>query len=180
MPYLHCFQLKQVTMNSTMTWTPFCLIDKVTLSERTLVGVSTFTNWRTSRISRIRYLEYGVYFNLLSASEKTALINDPALKLVKLLEMLSPNDHKLTQRSIADITGESSRTLRNWWDENLGKRALCLELILGVVGMLLVANQPKYSIYWPTTEKENAYKQYAFSDLSSIIDIKAFEKWKFQ
>jgi hypothetical protein len=165
-------------MNSTMTWTPFCLIDKVTLSERTQVGVSTFTNWRTSRISRIRYLEYGVYFDLLSASEKTALIGDPALTLVKLLEMLSPNDHKLTQRSIEDITGESARTLRNWWDENLEKRALCLELILGVVGMLVVANQPKYNIYWPVTDKENAYKQYANSNFSSILDVKAFEKWK--
>jgi hypothetical protein len=167
-------------MNKTMTWTPFCLIDKDTLSARTQIGVSTFTNWRTSRILRIRYLEYGVYFELLSASEKTSLIGDPDLTLVELLKMLSTDEHKLTQRIVEAITGESSRTLRSWWDEQVGKRALCLELILGVVGMLIVANQPKYNIYWVTTDKENEYKQYANSKFGSIIDVKAFDKWKSQ
>jgi nitroreductase len=145
---------------------------------KTHVGISTFTYWRTTRVERIRYLEYSLYFNLLTQPEKDRLLNDDSLSLVQLIASFSHDNKKLTQTIVESISGESVRTLRSWWHAQSDKRVICLELILGVVSMLLVANQPKYSAFWATTAEEIAYKEYANPRFNAAIDIKAFERWK--
>jgi hypothetical protein len=161
-----------------MTWTPFELVDKATLSQKTNVGITTYNNWQKNRVRRLRYLEYSVYFDLLNATEKEHIMTDANLTLVQFLMSISPKDKKLTQAIIQDVSGESARTLRSWWGEQQHKRELCLTLILGVISLLLVSSQSKYSLYWQVTDKEKTYKDYVNTRFTSMIDDKAFAKWK--
>lgn len=165
-------------MQNTIEWKPFSLVDKSTLSKRSQVAMSTLNCWQKTRCDRIRYLEYSAYFNLLSPTEKQSFINDPHLSLVQLLAVFSADNKKLTQTIIKNITGESERTLRSWWHSQVGKRAVCLELILGVVTLLLIANKSQYQLYWKASERENYHQGYATERFSTIIEYKAFEKWK--
>ncbi len=151
---------------SNINWTAFSLIDIKTVSSLTGVGITTLKNWPETRLNRVRYIEQGIKLNWLNKQLIDELINNEELTLKDLLNYFGAEKDVLTPTIISEVTGESTRTLRNWWNSNKSKRALCLYIIFGAICMLIVSKHLELQKHWATTELE---KKHAFT-VSGALD----------
>lgn len=163
---------------SNINWTAFNLIDINRISSETGVGITTLKNWPKSRPDRLRYLEYGIELGWLNKTLKDELIDNEELSLKDLLNYFGAEQDVLTPTVISAVTGESTRTLRNWWNSTKTKRALCLNLILGAICLLIIAKHAQMQEYWETTELEKEYAGLTHISLDQHIKGAAFQKWQ--
>lgn len=163
---------------SNTNWKAFSLIDINTIAYETNIGITTIKNWPESRPDRLRYIEYGIKLNWLTKEAKNELINDKELSFKDLLNKFGAKPNVLTPTIISSITGESSRTLRNWWNSQKSKRALCLNLILGALCLLIISKHKKLQEFWQTTELEKEHAHLVSDSLDHHIERIAFLKWQ--
>lgn len=163
---------------SNINWKAFDLVDLKTVSLETCVGITTLKNWPESRPDRLRYLEYGIELGWLEKHLKDELIENEELSLKDLLNYFGAEKDVLTPTVISEITGESTRTLRNWWNSTKTKKALCLNLILGAICMLIVSKHKELQKHWETTELEKKHAFLAHDALDQHIKRVAFQKWQ--